>query len=66
MKRLLILTALISPFIVNAHPGHSHVDSNSIMHYLGTMDHAFPIAGMVSLFVLFLFRWYKRSTAKDF
>ena len=62
MKKWLSLLFAIVPLIDTAHEGHGIFDPNLFMHFVGTPEHALPIAGVVVLTAIILFRRKKGWT----
>ncbi len=56
MKKLLTISVALLPVSVFAHGGHSHFDPNSIIHYLGTPEHALPGFAVAAVAAWLLFR----------
>lgn len=54
-SKMLLLAALISPALLNAHPGHGdhiHEDGFSIIHYFTQADHLIAIALIISVGII--------------
>ncbi len=56
MKRVLILLALMLPFISNAHPGHGGTDGFTITHYFTEPQHVTFILLAMAVVIFFLGR----------
>ncbi len=56
MKRVLILLALLLPFISNAHPGHGGSDGFTIIHYFTEPQHVTFILLSMAVVIFFLGR----------
>ncbi len=63
MKKLLSLAFASMPFAVFAHGGHSHFDPNSVVHYLGTPEHALPAFAVAAIAGWLLFRRRRKVEA---
>lgn len=63
MKRILILLALLFPFISNAHPGHGGSDGFTIIHYFTEPQHTAFILIAMAVAVFFLGR--KKETKSE-
>lgn len=57
MKKLLTFTIACLPAAAFAHGGHSHFDPHTLIHYLGTPEHAVPIFTIVAVLT---WAWYRR------
>lgn len=64
MKKWLLLLPVFIPLMATAHGGHGLFDPNSWMHYVGTPEHALPIAGVVVLTAALLYRKGKKEAGK--
>lgn len=64
MKKLLTLAIAIFPAVVFAHGGHSHFDPTTLIHYLGTPEHALPIASIALIAGWFWFRRYRKVESR--
>ncbi len=61
MKKLLSLTALLFPFISQAHPGHGGSDGGyTIIHYFTEPQHALLTLGAFAVTVIYLARARKK------
>ena len=51
-KSILLAGVTFSPLALFAHAGHGHENPLSPGHYLGNLEHAFPLALAVTLIVV--------------
>jgi hypothetical protein len=56
MKKLLTLAIAFLPLAVFAHGGHSSFDPTTLIHYLGTPEHALPGLAVAAVAAWLLFR----------
>ena len=54
MRTLLLLSTLVLPAFVQAHPGHGASTGNDWIHYLTSSGHTAPAALILTIFVLAL------------
>ncbi|MCB0521026.1 MAG: hypothetical protein H6577_20040 [Lewinellaceae bacterium] len=60
MKKLLTLLVISLPAASFAHGGHGLFDPNTLMHYVGTPEHALPILAIAAVVGWLLFRRKQR------
>ena len=64
MTKFIASVLLLLPLSAFGHAGHSHVDSNSILHYFSSPEHALPIAGIALLTAVLLIRRNRKAARK--
>jgi hypothetical protein len=64
MKKLLTLAALLMPVAMFAHGGHGMFNADSILHYIGTPEHALPITGVSLVAGWLLYRRYRKMESQ--